>query len=528
MMSVAEVAPTERKPEAMSEKNLNVLMVEDNPADAELLELELLNGGFVPDVFRVQTAAAMQMALDGRDWDLILSDFAMPSFTGLQALELLKATGKDVPFLLISGSVSDETAVDAMRAGAQDFFTKGSLKLLVPAIQRELREAERRATARSQREQLHQNEKLAALGTLLAGVAHELNNPLSVIMHQAALLQAELHDTPCRRRADGILEAVSTCSRIVKNFLALARHEPPRRVAVSINDVVHAAIDLVAYGLRIDHIDVKLELSEPMPFLSADPQQLERVVMNLVSNAQYVLRARPAPRTLVLRSTVDVEAQEVQLCIADNGGGIPPEIRSRIFEPFFTTKPTGEGTGLGLALCYGIITAHGGTILASEEAEAGTTFVIRLPITSIAHEGEASDRNRPASTPGLRILIVDDDPYVAEAFSEILAMQGHVVDVAPTSRAALQLIQTGDYAIVLTDMRMPDLDGPSLYREINARDPLLGKSFLFVTGDTFSPDTERFLKETGSVCLGKPCTSDEVAIAIQQALLRRNQESVAK
>ncbi|HEX7808956.1 MAG TPA: response regulator, partial [Thermoanaerobaculia bacterium] len=263
----------------MDQKKLRVLFVEDNPPDAELLELLLTSAGYELSAKRVQTAKDMQAALDTGEWDLILSDFAMPCFSGPQALELLQASGKDIPFILISGSAGNDVAVTAMRAGAHDFFTKGSLDLLVPAIQRELREASLRATAKAQREQLQQSEKLAALGTLLAGLAHELNNPLSVILHQSTLLQAELKGDPRQERASSVLRAVTTCSRIVKNFLALARHEPPRRVPVSINDIVFSVIDLMAYGLKNDGIRVELDLAEPMPGVAGDPQQLERVVL---------------------------------------------------------------------------------------------------------------------------------------------------------------------------------------------------------------------------------------------------------
>lgn len=503
----------------MKQKYLRVLIVEDNPADAELLELELSKGGYAASTLRVQTATAMQAALDDKEWDLILSDYSMPRFSGLHAIEVLKATGKDIPFILISGSAGDDVAVDAMRAGAHDFFGKGSLQLLIPAIERELREAKLRATARAQREQLQQNEKLAALGTLLAGVAHELNNPLSVIMHQAAILERALRDDPRQARITTILKAAESCSRMVKNFLALARHEPPRRVAVSINTVVRAATDLIAYGLRNDNIEVTLDLMEPLPLVSADPEQLERVIINLVSNAQYVLRSRPAPRRLALQSSVD--GGSVVLRASDNGGGIPPEIRSRIFDPFFTTKPTGEGTGLGLALCHGIVTAHNGTIAVNSEPDIGTTFIINLPIDSIVPAADTGVRNIMSTTSALRILIVDDNPEVATAFSDILSAQGHMVEIAGTSQAALQLIETGAYAIVVTDMRMPGLDGPALFREVTARHPLLENSFLFVTGDTFSPDTGRFLKETGAVFLEKPCTFEEVENAVEQVVRRR-------
>jgi CheY-like chemotaxis protein len=261
--------------------------------------------------------------------------------------------------------------------------------------------------------------------------------------------------------------------------------------------------------------------------VSADPQQLERVVINLVSNAQYVLRSRATPRKLILRSGVDAAGELVLLHIEDNGGGIPPEIRSRIFDPFFTTKPIGEGTGLGLALCHGIVSAHNGTITLSSEPDAGTTFVISLPIRSEVNVTEEIAMKMTSSTPGLRILVVDDNPDVAMAFSDILSVQGHRVDIAATSRAALHMVETGDYEIVVTDVRMPDLDGPALYRELTARHPLLDSSFLFITGDVFSKDTDRFLKETGAVFLGKPCSFDDVENAVQEVVRRRAKRALS-
>jgi signal transduction histidine kinase len=509
----------------MMEKKISVLIVEDNPADAELLELELLKGGFTPRILRVETAPAMQAALEADDFDLILSDYRMPRFTGLHALELLKASGKDIPFILISGSAGEEVAVNAMKAGAHDFFTKGRVALLLSAIERELREAELRSIAREQLEQLHRNEKLAALGTLLAGVAHELNNPLTVIMHQAALLQRVLKDDPRQLRADTIMEAVGRCSRIIRNFLALARHEPPRRMSVSINDVVREVMELVAYGLRVDGVDVELDLVEPLPRVSADPQQLQQLVINLVNNAQYALHSRTGARRLILRSEVDASGSGVVLQVKDNAGGIPAEIRSRIFDPFFTTKPIGQGTGLGLSLCHGIVSAHKGTIELSSETEGGTTFVITLPVESVAGaQSETGDTGARPLVPAQRILVVDDEPDVASAFSDILSAQGHRVDVAAGGRTALQLLDHGTYDIVMTDMRMPELDGPSLYRDIVARHPLLESSFIFVTGDTFNPETDRFLRHTGAVRLSKPCSFDDIEEAIQLVLQKRTEE----
>jgi two-component system NtrC family sensor kinase len=292
-----------------------------------------------------------------------------------------------------------------------------------------------------------------------------------------------------------------------------------------VNDVIDAAMDLVSYALRIDNIDIAIDLANDVPNVLADPHQLQRVIINLVSNAQYVLRSRPAPRILTIRSEVDPYGERVVISVSDNGGGIPPDIRSRIFDPFFTTKPVGKGTGLGLALCHGIITAHGGTITVESEADVGTTFTITLPIasTETAEEESTGVVDAPSRIPAQRILVVDDEPDVASALSDILSAQGHRVNVAGDGRSALQLLDRGVYDIVVSDMRMPELDGPALYREVVSRHPLLENSFVFITGDTFSPDTDAFFGQTGAVYLNKPCTYDDIEGAVQQVLRRRSQ-----
>ncbi len=507
----------------MNERLLRVLIVEDNPADAELAELELSRAGYAPVITRVQTAAAMAAALATGDWDLILCDYTMPQFTGLKALELLKAADKDIPFILISGSAGEDIAVAAMKAGAQDYFVKGRLALLVPAIQRELQEAERRATARAQLEQLHRNEKLAALGTLLAGVAHELNNPLTVIMHQASLLQRLLKDDPRQVRADMIGEAVKRCSRIIQNFLAVARQDPPQRVPVSINDVVRRAIELIDYGLRADNIDVSLALQQPLPSVSGDPQELHQVIINLIGNAQYALRSRSGPRTLVIRSGVESDTGQVTLHVQDNAGGIPPEIRSRIFDPFFTTKPVGQGTGIGLALCHGIVCAHDGTIRVESETGTGTTFIITLPVAPVAVSFDEGIPVTSTPVPALRILVVDDDADVGAALADMLSAEGHDVDVALSSSDALDLLEKRAFDVVVADVHMPEVDGPAFYRKAVARFPLLSDSFVFITGDAFDPDTDEFLSRIGAVRLPKPCSFEEIDDALHQVVSARSE-----
>jgi signal transduction histidine kinase/CheY-like chemotaxis protein len=416
---------------------------------------------------------------------------------------------------MISGSVGEELAVRAMKAGAHDYFMKGQLGLLVPAIQRELREAELRRLSREQREQLFRNEKLAAMGMLLAAVAHELNNPLAVVMAQATLLQKTLKGDPRQARSDKIVQAAERCARIVRNFLALARHQPPERSLVSVNEIVQEAVELLAYSLRSDSVDVVFDLAASVPAVWADPHQLQQVVINLVSNAHYALSSRSGIRRLTLSSAVDAPKERVIVRVTDNAGGIPPEIRSRIFEPFFTTKPEGQGTGLGLALCQGIVQGHGGSISVESETGLGTTFTIELPSASLTQVNHPV-AHTPANLTSRQILVVDDEPEVADAIAEMLIMMGHRVDAVAEAKSALQLLDESPYEVVISDMRMPGVDGPTLYRQIIAGHPDLERRFVFLTGDTFRPETQQFFEETQAVHLIKPCTFDELATAVQQ------------
>jgi len=491
---------------------IRVLIVDDNPDDASLLEIELIEGGYEPHTRRVQTADTMRAALDAEPWDIVLSDYTMPKFTAMDALDVLKSTGKDIPFIMISGSVGEELAVRAMKAGAQDYFMKGQLGLLVPAIQRELREAGLRRESREQREKLIQNEKLAEMGMLLAAVAHELNNPLAVVIAQATLLQNSLANDALQSRSDKILRAAERCARIVRNFLALARHQPPERSRVSVNQVVREGIELLAYNLRSDNVEVVFDLAEDLPEVWADPHQLQQVIINLASNAHYALRSREGRRVLTLSSSLDASRQRVILRVIDDAGGIPFEVRSRIF----TTKPEGQGTGLGLALCHGIVTGHGGTISVDSEIGKGSTFTVELP--TAPHAAKESTAARPTSeSASRRILVIDDEVDVANAIAEMLKMMGgHHVDEAIDDKKAFELLENNQYDLVISDMRMPGVDGPTLYRQIVARYPNLERRFVFLTGDSFRPETQQFFKDTQALYLIKPCTFEEIETAVTQ------------
>jgi len=373
-----------------------------------------------------------------------------------------------------------------------------------------------------QRESRHQSEKLADMGTLLAGVAHELNNPLAVVMGYSGMLEQALGDGPHARRAEKIVKAADRCVRIVRNFLALARQHRPERKEVRLNQIIEEAVELLAYPLRVDDVEVALRLANDPPVLWADPNQLHQVLVNLITNAHQAMHSAPPPRRLVITSRVDAAGARVSLEVADTGPGIPSEIRQRIFEPFFTTKPEGQGTGLGLSLCRGIVEAHGGAIRVETEPGRGATFIVELPVVAPPAADRAAGASDAAPVKrGAAILVVDDEIEVGRLLADLLAVDAHQVDTASNGAEALEMLEERDYDLILSDLRMPRLDGPGLYREVEKRHPALLSRFIFITGDTLNAETRGFLEQVTVPSLHKPFDFGQVMAVVRRALQGR-------
>ncbi|HEV8617660.1 MAG TPA: histidine kinase N-terminal 7TM domain-containing protein [Methylomirabilota bacterium] len=375
-------------------------------------------------------------------------------------------------------------------------------------------------TARRRAEEaLRQNEKLASLGQLLAGVAHELNNPLSVIVgHTTLLLRTPPGSAGAAARVEKIATAAERCGRIVKSFLAIARQRVTEHSTTDVNRVLREAADFLAYQLAVDEVAITFDLRD-LPPIWADPHQLHQVVLNLLTNARHALRAVGGPRRIVISSRHDPARERVRFAIADNGPGIPPALRQRIFEPFFTTKPAGMGSGLGLSVCRGIVAAHEGSIAVEGADGGGAAFVVELPIATRASvTAREEPRDRTDVIRGKRILVVDDEATVAEVLAEILAVDDHEVTIAADGAIALELLEAQRFDLIITDMRMPVLDGPALYQRLRRQDPGIRDRFVFLTGDTLSADTTAFLQSTGAPTLTKPFEGDVVRRVVQDAL----------
>jgi signal transduction histidine kinase/DNA-binding response OmpR family regulator len=368
-------------------------------------------------------------------------------------------------------------------------------------------------------EVLRQREKLAAMGSLLASVAHELNNPLAVILLQADLLHEQAAGGALAEHIEEITQAAVRCERLVRNFLTLAYQYPPERTAVDLNALITHTLELLEPALRVDTITVGLCLDVDLPSIWADADQIRQVLVNLITNAYQAPHDVKAARQVRLTTRCDVTRTRVTMEVADNGPGIPPALWTRIFEPFFTTKPPGVGTGLGLSLCQGIIEGHGGIIRVTSEPGQGTIFHVELPVgAALVRTLTPPQVETVQPVRAQTILVVDDEPSVIRGLTRLLRRDGHTVDTAPNGRLALARLQERVYDVILSDLRMPELDGSGLYRALEQQHPDLQQRFVFLTGDTVSPETMAFFEQSRVRWLTKPFRAAEVRRAIQQIM----------
>jgi two-component system NtrC family sensor kinase len=370
-----------------------------------------------------------------------------------------------------------------------------------------------------QRDALRQSEKLTAMGSLLAGVAHELNNPLSIVMGRASLLEDKTLGTPLHGDAVRIHEAAARCGRIVRTFLNMARQRPAERAPVLLNDLVRGAAELLQYSLRATGVQLTLALADGLPEVHADADRLGQLVLNLIVNAQQALVAAPVPRELRLETGLDTGAEgrlpHLWLRVADNGPGVPAEVQERIFDPYFTTKGEGAGTGLGLPVSRSVARDHGGE-LELEATTQGASFRLSLPLQGGTPLVPDPALPLPAPAPlARRVLVVDDEAEIVDLLRTMLEGAGYEVATAESGAVALQMLDEVAFDAIVSDLRMPDIDGAALWREVKVRQPQLAQRLLFVTGDTLSPGARRFLADAGCASLDKPFSKADLLARVQ-------------
>jgi signal transduction histidine kinase len=507
------------------------LIVEDDPDDAELVIIELRRAGYDLDFLRVQTAAAMRAALTERTWDLIVSDYSMPSFSAPEAFSLLRSMNIDLPFIVVSGTVGEEVAVEAMRAGVHDFLLKGNLRRFVAAIERELREASVRAERRKIQEQLMISERMASVGTLAAGVAHEINNPLAVVVGNLQLIGQDLKAltsdvdafpadvrqqlgerftrlaatvTSTREAATDAEEAGERVRTIVRDLRVFSRSEEDRRDSVDLHAVLESSLRMARNELR--HRAKVVRRFGDVPKVDANEARLGQVFLNLIVNAAHAI---PEGHTDENAITITTRRQDnmVAVDVADTGTGIAPEVLPHIFDVFFTTKAIGVGTGLGLAICHRIVTGMNGRIEVRSQVGEGTTFTVMLPRvrTGQTQEVPAPPRPAPVSSPTRprSVLVVEDEVAVGRTLQRLLAP--HLVTVVSRAREALERIASGErYDLLLCDLMMPELTGMDFYRALRASEPAMSDRVVFMTGGAFTQGSREFLDQVSNPRIDKP------------------------
>lgn len=356
-------------------------------------------------------------------------------------------------------------------------------------------------------------ERLSVLGELVSGVAHELNNPLTTILGYAQLLPS-LEGEDFRRAIQTIEQEGQRAGRIVRNLLYFSRQHRPRVEPIDLNGVLARVVEVRRYNLEANNIHLATQFGV-VPELLGDQYQLEQVFLNLVNNAQQALHPGGGTITLTSESAGDV----ARVTVRDTGPGVPDELVQRIFEPFFTTREVGEGSGLGLSIAYGIVQSHGGRLLAQRASGGGAEFIVELPLLPYA-----APPAPPAATPatergaGERVLVVEDEAAVRSLISTVLGTSGYAVRAAESGDEAVRALEESTYDLVISDLRMPGLDGEGLHEQVQERWPHLQRRLLFISGDIEADRFAARLREHDVRYLEKPFSAARLLATVREVL----------
>ena len=515
---------------------LRVLLIEDSDQDAELLLAELVESGYDVAVQRVQTAQEMREALQNGRFEVVLSDYSLPTFNAPQALAILQERHGDIPFIIVSGTIGEQAAVASLKAGASDFIVKGQLARLVPALERELRDAEMHRERAKERDaleaQLRQAQKLEGIGRLAGGIAHDFNNLLTAIIGYTEMVLDQIGaDKPISHDLMEIRKASDRAAILTRQLLAFSCKQTLRVAAVDVNDVVVTMRDMLVRLIGED-IDLRVDLAPALPPMWADRGQVEQVLMNLVINARDAM-PRAGTMTVSTRFATEDEPASfllirrhlkgyLTLSVTDTGIGMDDATRARIFEPFFTTKPVGQGTGLGLSMVYGVVQQLEGHVSVASAPGQGTTFALYFPVATEAAVHPTSVT--PPRTRGLLaearelVLIVEDQTAVRDLVSRVLTRHGYHVLEAGTGEEGLAVVQATTHPIdlVLTDMVLPMMNGSEMVEVLRQTTPDL--KVLFMSGYSNQSIANRKTPASDTTMLEKPFTASILLQAVRTAL----------
>ena len=350
--------------------------------------------------------------------------------------------------------------------------------------------------------------RLAAVGEMAAGIAHEINNPLTGVIGFPQILLAKQNVPDDVKEDIKIIEEGSRrVADIVRRLLTFARQSKPVKVEANLNELIDNTLKLREYVLKTNNIEGITKFDPELPWLIVDPGQLQQVFINLIVNAEQAMKKSHGRGTLTI-STEKI-ANAIRITFQDDEPGIKKEIIGRLFEPFFTTKDPGEGAGLGLSLSRSIILEHYGKISVVSEFGHGATFIVELPLHDPTQLEAATQMNQTKETPTVnkkgRILVVDDEPGVRELLGKVMTEMGHSVDVISDAGSAMKIIDAGTiYDVILSDIRMPGMNGVDLCSLIIRKIPEMKNRIIVITGDVMGADIKAFLNTNKLAYLAKP------------------------
>ncbi|TAL11564.1 MAG: response regulator [Nitrospirae bacterium] len=515
---------------------VHVLCLEESARDAELVKAALSKDGLACKLSHVQVRDDFMAAVRQGGWDVIISNCALPDFDGRSALAIAQEHCPEIPFILFSHSIGEEAAIEYLKAGATEYVLKDHPARLLFAVRRVLREAEaqkerKQAEKRNAKleEQLRQAQKMEAVGRLAGGIAHDFNNVLTIIKGYSDLALGQMApQDPQRARLQYIKDAGERAASLTRQLLAFSRRQVLESKVLDLNAIVTNLYEMLPRLIGED-IDIVSILKPGLGRMKADPGQIEQVILNLAVNARDAMpqggkmtieTANVALDENYARDHATVQpGPHVMLAVSDTGHGMDAETSARIFEPFFTTKEIGQGTGLGLAMVYGIVKQSGGSIWVYSEPGKGTTFKIYFPRVEDALEVQEPAEDRPRILRGTEtVLVAEDEEMVRNLMQTILEAQGYAVLVARNATEALSIGHRhhGSIPLLVTDVVMPGMSGRELAAQLAMVHP--EAKVLYVSGYTDDAVVRHGVLNAGLAFLQKPFSAESFLFKVRDAL----------